>query len=594
MNPFLVAHSERRVSAKRTLTLRVGRLLLMLLLAPAALADITTSAITGHVTIQGAPAAGVTVTVESPALQAPRTTVTGPRGTYWLGALPPGVYDVTFALAGHTTMTRRTVAELARVARSDATLEPSEDEESVTTTATTANATETTALTTHFDDEALDRLPLGRLGNTGLVPDPNSAAIPLVDGLPPFVTELAAGDLVEQVTAIRGAAPAESLSFAGSALGIRTRQGRDEFFFSLRDTILNDSGPRQLLEATSGGRIVRDRLWFFGAGWDGQSAFRSDIRGLNVKLHAQLGAAHHLDGSFTESRRIADHRLFRSETRNLWLQHTAVAGPHFTWETQVARASLDAELLTSRASYVAPTRHGDHVLTAGFTRWTNLSDLRAFFVSDRWSYSRWTVNAGVRHEENAGHGELLPRLSVTYDLRDNGRHALAASYGEYPSYDPGVPSLRMATLGYGMAIGTSGAVRIDVLRRNAGHDPIHSVQLDTRYRLFDRFEAGVTYSYEQDQPFRSHHGNLWLSMELPLGDQEIGVTLLQRRLDLYNPSTGTNSPASSYPTDLALRYTIPLPHFRLTLATDITNALNYGTAPLNLPRELRFWLRARL
>lgn len=569
----------------------------LLLIAPVAFANIATSSITGRVTIGGKGAAGVSVRAESPALQHPRTTITGPRGTYWLGALPPGEYDVTFSLTGHTTMTRHVIAELARVARSDATLELNADEESVTSTATTPNVTETTAVTTHFDDAMLDRLPLGRTGNLELFFDPAVGTLATLDGLPWFLSgAFESEELLEQATAVRGGGAVDSLSIAGNTLELRSRQGREDFFFSLRGTTSNTYGARQWFEGTAGGPVVRERLWFFAAGWGGETRYDSDLRGLNTKLHAQLGASHHLDASYSGSDQTIG---VTGDISSLWLQHTAVAGPRFTWETYAARAGYgrlfsdrwsQAEFLSTRASYVAPTRGGDHVVTGGWTEWGKAFDYRAFFLNDRWSSSRWVVNAGLRYEDYAPGGEFLPRGSVTYDLRGDGRRALAASYGEYAySSDASrIQRMRITSLGYVTAIGVSGTMRVDVLRRASGASSTDSIQLDARYRLFDRFEAGAIYGYERGYAFRSQHANVWLGLELPVGNHEIGVTVLQRRLDLYNPGTGSDV---GYPTDIALRYSIPLRRVRLSLAADAINAFRYGEPGLTVPRELRFWAR---
>ena len=43
---------------------------------------------------------GVTVTVESAALQGPRTTVTSANGDFIIPFLPPGEYTVTFEIQG--------------------------------------------------------------------------------------------------------------------------------------------------------------------------------------------------------------------------------------------------------------------------------------------------------------------------------------------------------------------------------------------------------------------------------------------------------------------------------------------------------------
>ena len=597
-----------------------------------ALAGVTTSAITGRVAVGGAAAAGVTVTATSSALQHPRTTRTGPRGTYWLDALPPGEYDVTFSLAGHTTLTRRALVELGRVGRADATLEQNEDEETVTSTAISANIAESTAITTHFDDETLDRLPLGRAGNADLAPDRYSVPFPVLDGVPSFLSfGGVAEDLIEQTTVVRGAAPIEADTYGGKAVWTLTRRPTNDFFVTLRDTLTSnawvegnqlvfpeagaeDDSVAQLAEAMGGGRIVPGRLWFFAGAWLGERApYTADQRGLNAKLDAQLGAAHHLAGSYLRSESKASFFDFGSSTA--WLRHTAVYGPRLTWETQVSRATRDAgnhpqpvsptppslrsDVLHTRASYVVPARSGDHVLTAGATSLDGDQPIgyRAFFAGDRWSSSRWVVNAGLRYEDDDFEQRVIPRLAATFDLRGDGTRALAASFGEY-SFAANPVTVRVATLGYAAAIGRSGSVRADAFRKWGTGIATNSLQLDTRYRLFDRFEAGATYTYdriEDDGGFGGtlpdHTANGWISAELPVGEHELGVTILQRYLSVTNPPFIDER---IFPTDLALRYAIPFGRVGVLAAADVVNVFGSGHAGATIPRALRFWLRVRV
>ena len=49
---------------------------------------------------QALPVAGVTVTVTSPALQGPRSTTSGMDGAFAIRLLPPGEYEVQFAIQG--------------------------------------------------------------------------------------------------------------------------------------------------------------------------------------------------------------------------------------------------------------------------------------------------------------------------------------------------------------------------------------------------------------------------------------------------------------------------------------------------------------
>src|SRR5947209_6189199 len=69
----------------------------------------TTASLTGVVKHESEqPLAGVTVTIESPALQGARTAVTNEAGVYEFAALPPGEYKVTFTLQGAAQISKRT------------------------------------------------------------------------------------------------------------------------------------------------------------------------------------------------------------------------------------------------------------------------------------------------------------------------------------------------------------------------------------------------------------------------------------------------------------------------------------------------------
>jgi hypothetical protein len=78
---------------------------------------------------------------------------------------------------------------------------------------------------------------------------------------------------------------------------------------------------------------------------------------------------------------------------------------------------------------------------AQFTR----SEGTTFYVQDTWQSGKWSINAGMRAEEwdhFATDGanvytfdfEYAPRLSVTYDLKGDGKQRLSGYYGRY--YDP--------------------------------------------------------------------------------------------------------------------------------------------------------------
>ncbi len=124
-----------------------------------------TGTITGTATDeQGAVLPGVTVTVNSPALIAPRSTTTGAGGSYSHPALPPGEYSVSFALSGFQTVVQEGVRlSVARTLEVNASLGISGVEETVTVTGDAPVVDVRSAtVQTNIERELLEAVPTGR------------------------------------------------------------------------------------------------------------------------------------------------------------------------------------------------------------------------------------------------------------------------------------------------------------------------------------------------------------------------------------------------------------------------------------------------
>ncbi len=578
-------------------------LILTLLMTFPVHATITSSALTGRVMVGDAPARGATVTATLRAKQTVRTATTDARGIYWLGAMTPGEYDITFSRAGLNSLTRPATIELGRVARADARLEPSEDDESVTSTATTVSVANTTAITTHFTAEELERIPLRRDVTTAsaLAPVlPNSETI--VDDTSMFYPSLLGEEALDEVTIVRGAQPIELDRFGSSVILARTRSGRDELFASLRDTYSTNDNGGHVLESTFGGRIVPERLWFFAAGWGGDATDvrLQKLRGLALKVTAQVSASHHVVAAHNDA--DARYATFDLGTTATSLRYTGVFDRRLTAEAVASRSNGNSEdvhlhndVIAAKVSY----RRADHVISAGGSHGTQRTtrDVDTFFVSDRWASGRWTIDAGLRGSDERS----MTRVALSFDLRSSqGSHAIVASWGEYleppQAARPGTarpPILRVASIGYTSSLESSGAARVDLFHYE-GARTMDQLQLDARYRLFDRFEAGASYIYSRDEaslfeiPVPEHLASIHVGLQLPIAGHELAVTALER----YDSETWT--------TDVGVRFAIPFRRIALTLAGDATNVFDatnrLGTAlePLSNPKTLRFWMRARL
>ena len=556
---------------------------LLLSLSFAAHASITVTALTGRVMIGDAIAPGVAVTIASPALQQPRTSITNANGEYWFEALPPGTYDVTFSRSGLTSLTRPVVVELGRVARADGRLEESEDEESITSTATTITVAETTAITTHFSEGELDRLPLpfDRISATALAPA-SFINVVLVDDVP--FSGFLGFEGIEQLTVFRGGNPVELAVGGFDVITARTPSGGEEFSLTLRDTFVNTRGRSgHLLESASGGRIIRERLWFFARGWGGDPFDGWKTSGLQFKLTGQAAAAHNVIASYSESEVSTQH--FETEQSAAALRYTGIFGPRLTAEMIAYRLEIGAAPFggtsstagTARLSYVV----GSHVVSGGVQHWQRAGGT-AFFVADRWSAGRFTVNTGLRRDDGE---RVRPHVAATYDLFGDGRRAVVASWGNdpYRGFDGQERSARALTVGYATALGASGSARVDYVRRTFGGFDASGVHAEARYRLFERFDAGGSYSWSLDEvpgAFGDHYGNAWLGAQFPIRSHELGVTVLERYV------------FGDWSTDAAVRYAVPFSRFGLTLGVDSTNV--FAQEAFMSPRSWRFWVRLRV
>lgn len=276
----------------------------MLVISASAFGQATTSSLTGAVMSEGNPLPGVTVTLSSPALLGTRTSVTGANGDYFFPALPPGPYEVRFELDGMTTVTRRVELRLAETARADGTLRVSGLSEAITVSATAPSVLETPQVSTNLTAETIEQLPIGRRiqDRIQLAPGVQSSGtngqvvingaqsfdnIFLVNGV--VINENVRGqpqgavieDAIQETTLLTGGVSAEYGRFTGGVVSTITKSGGNEFTGSFRDNLTNDTWIEKtdlpterdhidklnnLYEATLGGRVLRDRLWFFAAG----------------------------------------------------------------------------------------------------------------------------------------------------------------------------------------------------------------------------------------------------------------------------------------------------------------------------------------
>ncbi len=250
---------------------------------------------------------GVTVTATSPALQGARTATTSANGDYILPFLPPGDYVVRFELQGFQAAERKVRVQIAETSVIDATLAVGGVSEELTVTAEApSDFTQTATAAASYKAEVIDTLPVSRAitgavllspGTTSTGPSGNVTfsgamsfeglfllnGVVLNETLRNQASLVFIEDAIEETRTSTANISAEFGRFAGGVASVITKSGGNEFSGSLRVTFDNDkwrsltpfeqdldADPRvskvvPTWEATLGGPVFKDKLWFFGA-----------------------------------------------------------------------------------------------------------------------------------------------------------------------------------------------------------------------------------------------------------------------------------------------------------------------------------------
>ncbi|HVN74747.1 MAG TPA: TonB-dependent receptor, partial [Thermoanaerobaculaceae bacterium] len=277
-------------------------LLLGLLALPLAAQVVPTGTLSGHATDGKDALPGVIVSVSSPNLQGIRTTVTNANGDYMFAFLPPGDYKVKFDLQGFQSIETAIRINAAQIQRVDATMPQTKIAESVTVTGTfeTISSAQQVALTVTQD--LLNKLPAARnpVAAASLAPGVQMNGVnnyPLISGGQQYENlylvngvaiqdnirntphQLYIEDAVQETTTQTSGISAEYGRFAGGVVNTLTKSGGNELHASVRDSLSSDKWAAKTpkttsrndainstYEATLGGFVLKDRLWYFAAG----------------------------------------------------------------------------------------------------------------------------------------------------------------------------------------------------------------------------------------------------------------------------------------------------------------------------------------
>jgi outer membrane receptor protein involved in Fe transport len=313
----------------------------------------TTAILTGTVMMDNGALPGVSVTITSPQLQGSRTTTTDVNGNYNFGAIPPGAYKVSFEMQGLQPVAKNAQVGLSQTARVDATMKVTAVAEAITVTASAPTVNESSEVQSNYSQKLVNDLPMGRTlaATTNLAPGVTSngpAGATMISGGQSFdntyyvdgavVNEVLRGqpqnlfieDAIQETTVQTAGISAEFGRFSGGVVTAISKSGGNEFSGSFRDSLYTPTWTAQgklkeprpardmqsTYEATLGGPILRDRIWFFAAGrkFDASGTrnfgtltkgetpvaypYTDNERRLEGKVTAQLTQKHALSGSY--------------------------------------------------------------------------------------------------------------------------------------------------------------------------------------------------------------------------------------------------------------------------------------------------------
>jgi hypothetical protein len=287
-------------------------LALLAALAPAAVAQTNqTGTLVGTVSdAQGQPLPGAAVSIKSPAIILPQmATTTSEKGLYRFLSLPPGLYEITFALPGMKTLVRQDVRiGVGLTTTIDAVLEQSAIAESVVVVGKAPTVDlRSNVKATNLDETFLTNIPAARNLDTyfnmapgviaeernpnGLMSSADGSGVRdnsfNMDGVnmsaPDVGTQMIEFgiDTIDEISIQSGGLPAEFGDVQGAMINVVTKSGGNTFSGSASLYYNSDklqanntagtplagttSGYKYILEPgiTLGGPIIKDKLWFF-------------------------------------------------------------------------------------------------------------------------------------------------------------------------------------------------------------------------------------------------------------------------------------------------------------------------------------------
>ena len=451
----------------------------LLMALPAVSQGVPTGTLSGHVTtVDGEALPGVLVTASSPSLQGTRTATTSENGDYTIPFLPPGPYRISFELEGFLTPQQDVKISAAQSTQLNADMAPSTVSEEIMVTGTYETISTTPQASSTYEKSFVESLPVEReireavlltpgVADTGPGGDPRRRGISiagalsyeslfLVNGV--VINENLRGqplslfieDALEETTTSVSGISAEYGRFGGGVVNVLTKSGGNEMHGTFRTALTNEDWQaatpetvdqadkiNKRYEATLGGYLWKDKIWYFLAGRDfkAEEKFQTfltnipfdhidDEKRYEGKLTLSPFTGHRLIGSYIKIKEDETGNRFQPEildtaslvNRSLpqelkALNYTGVLTDNFFVEGQYSQREFTFQ--RSGSTFTDPIKGTLLVDTTNGNRW--------------WS----PTFCGVCRDEERDNENILAKGSWFLSSESMGSHDIAFGYDRF-------------------------------------------------------------------------------------------------------------------------------------------------------------------
>jgi hypothetical protein len=433
--------------------------------------------------------------------------------------------------------------------------------ETVVVTATSETVSTGQAVSTTFEQTTVEKLPIARTinsavalapgvtqtgpaGNTVISGAQSYENLYLVNGV--VVNENLRGqpfdmfieDALAETTVRTGAVSAEYGRFSGGVINTITKSGGNEFSGSFRtnfqndkwtarapDEVEQDDKTNEIFEATAGGRIWRDKIWFFAAGRNAETTASSqtyitDIRyptalnedRIEAKLTGAITAKHRLIGSYfqIDEEQIGNNFLSAGMDLNSLVNRTLpLEGWSFHY-TGIMTSSLLIEAQYAEREFTFEDSGGTDTSFVGGTVFRDLATGGRYNAptfcgaceDEQRSNDNWFIKGSYfLSAGDGGSHDIVAGYDTFSDIRLSDNHQSASDYQIYLLSGTNIDDDNnlYPIVGGGVTAPPAWVVWYPILGPSQGTDfETHSFYVNDSWRLNDKWSFNIGARYDKN------------------------------------------------------------------------------------------------